>query len=63
MAYTWYNKVLNAKNVLEKQTSKALSSYFIQVIAVKQNAIKPVHVVTSIKQSPVLKGHIFLVLS
>ena len=63
MAYTWYNKVWNAKNVLEKQTSKALSIYFIQVIAAKQNAIKPVHVVTSIKQPPVLKGHIFLVLS
>jgi len=25
--------------------------------------VKPAHVVTSIKQSPVLKGHIFLVLS
>jgi hypothetical protein len=24
--------------------------------------VKPVHVVTSIKQSPVLKGHLFLVL-
>jgi hypothetical protein len=25
--------------------------------------VKPAHTVTSIKQSPVLKGHIFLVLS
>ena len=25
--------------------------------------VKPVHVFTSIKQSPVLKGHLFLVLS
>jgi len=25
--------------------------------------VKPAHVVTSIKQSPVLKGHLFLVLS
>jgi superfamily I DNA and/or RNA helicase len=27
------------------------------------NKVKPAHAVTSIKQSPVLKGHIFLVLS
>jgi len=26
------------------------------------NTVKPAHVVTSIKQSPVLKGHLFLVL-
>ena len=25
--------------------------------------VKPVHAITSIKQSPVLKGHLFLVLS
>jgi len=27
------------------------------------STVKPTHVVTCIKQSPVLKGHIFLVLS
>ena len=39
----------------------------IQVISLKHNiyiyTVKPAHVVTSIKQSPVLKGHLFLVLS
>ena len=30
---------------------------------IKAYSVKPAHVVTSIKQSPVLKGHIFLVLS
>jgi hypothetical protein len=30
---------------------------------VSLNTVKPAHVVTSIKQSPVLKGHPFLVLS
>ena len=29
----------------------------------KESTVKPAHVVTSIKQSPALKGHIFLVLS
>jgi hypothetical protein len=33
-----------------------------QFISVKYT-VKPAHTVTSIKQSPVLKGHIFLVLS
>ena len=28
-----------------------------------KDTVKPAHAVTSIKQSPVLKGHIFLVLS
>jgi len=28
-----------------------------------EDTVKPAHVVTSIKQAPVLKGHIFLVLS
>jgi len=27
------------------------------------NTVKPAYVVTSIKQSPVLKGHLFIVLS
>ena len=27
-----------------------------------QNTVKPVHAVTSINQSPVLKGHLFIVL-
>jgi hypothetical protein len=27
------------------------------------NTVKPAHVTTSIKQSPVLKGHFFIVLS
>jgi len=30
---------------------------------IKAYSVKPAHVVTSIKQSPVLKGHPFLVLS
>jgi len=29
----------------------------------KTDTVKPVHTVTSIKQSPVLKGHMFIVLS
>ena len=29
----------------------------------QMNTVKPAHVVTSIKQSPVLKRHIFLILS
>ena len=28
-----------------------------------RNTVKPAHAVTSIKQSPVLKGHIFVILS
>jgi hypothetical protein len=36
---------------------------FDATIKVTKCTIKPVHMVTSIKQSPVLKGHLFLVLS
>jgi hypothetical protein len=35
----------------------------VTVNYVVMNTLKPAHAVTSIKQSPVLKGHIFLVLS
>ena len=34
--------------------------YFIVLSSLKQGTVKPVHVVTSIKQSPVLKGHFFV---
>jgi hypothetical protein len=37
--------------------------FLIQAITQLEYTVKPVHVVTSIKQSPVLKGHPFLVLS
>ena len=36
--------------------------YFIYVFGKKVYTVKPAHVVTSIKQSPVLKGRLFLVL-
>jgi hypothetical protein len=35
--------------------------YFFSVE--KTDTVKPAHVVTSIKQSPKLKGHLFLILS
>ena len=35
----------------------------LQLTFVNTCTVKPVHVVTSIKQSPVLKGHFFLDLS
>jgi hypothetical protein len=36
---------------------------YLYIDAVYVITVKPVHVVTSIKQSPVLKGHLFLDLS
>ena len=35
---------------------------FIDILH-KQYTVKPAHVITSIKQSPILKGHLFLVMS
>ena len=46
----WYTE---ADNFFEKWTSQPISVY----------TVKPAHAVTSVKQSPVLKGHLFLVLS
>ena len=34
-----------------------------QIMVHMQYTVKPAHAVTSIKQSPVLKGHLFVVLS
>ena len=58
--------------MLLKQTqlfSYCKSVVYIQLVSndctstTKSNTVKPAHEVTSIKQSPVLKGHLFLVLS
>jgi hypothetical protein len=46
--------------ILYTNVSTILFQYIFYKIS---NTVKPVHAVTSIKQSPALKGHIFLVLS
>jgi len=57
--YLWYvlTRCDNKDNFLCDNTCVAnrYSSYIIRY------TVKPAHVVTSIKQSPVLKGHLFLV--
>ena len=49
------------KEVLYFKQAKKMNTWLS--ILVKKNPVKPAHMVTSIKQSPVLKGHPFLVLS
>jgi hypothetical protein len=57
--YTWNGK--KKREVLYFKRAKKMNTWLS--ILVEKNPVKPAHMVTSIKQSPVLKGHPFLVLS
>ena len=58
------NVVLDKKKkIIDFYNSEHISKHFFSSEIDKESTVKPAHVVTSIKQSPALKGHIFLVLS
>ena len=53
------HRVISERDGLEKQLNKSQ----VRMSFTIKSTVKPAYEVTSIKQSPVLKGHIFLVLS
>ena len=59
--------ILKLKLLIIKPNIKSAYKQFLEVFFFNlqniKTTVKPVHVVTSIRQSPVLKGHIFLVMS
>jgi hypothetical protein len=63
--YGWlmvFNATFNNISVISEMTEKN-TDFFFYNHGRSINTVKPAHVVTSIKQSPVLKGHLFHVLS
>jgi hypothetical protein len=59
LKYTWAEWWTHTMYRLITSFKEKIHHYFTMQV----NTVKPAHVVTSIKQSPVLKGHIFLILS
>jgi hypothetical protein len=57
-----FPELLNFETELRFIEKAAIGKYNCKLVATF-NTVKPVHVVTSIKQPPVLKGHLYLVLS
>jgi len=54
-----FYRALFSLHLYEEQCVYAFALYRL----LQSNTVKPVHVITSIKQSPVLKGHLLFVLS
>ena len=56
-----FELILKSISSLDDKESIHNKSSFVRTIQFKLSIVKPAHAVTSIKQSPVLKGHLFLV--
>jgi hypothetical protein len=61
----WEKKIFTLKKIYGSPNQYQANSRVSDIASIENNTytVKPAHAVTSIKQPPVLKGHLFLLLS